>query len=110
MEHTTAVATAPTTTTALTPAVTREDIDQFILGSSLARDLSAAQKELCIKTALSWGLNPLKREIHFVAYQGKEPKIVVGYDVYIKRAERTHNLNGWKAWTEGTGPNMVAKI
>jgi phage recombination protein Bet len=77
---------------------------------SLARNLTAAQKELCIKTSLSWGLNPLKREIHFVAYQGQEPKIVVGYDVYIKRAERTHNLDGWNVVVEGRTPDMKAVI
>jgi phage recombination protein Bet len=92
------------------PTVNRHDVETFILGSKLARDLTAAQKDLCIKTALSWGLNPLKREIHFVAYQGQEPKIVVGYDVYIKRAERTAKLDGWKAWVEGSGKDLVAKI
>ena len=44
----------------------------------------------------SYGLNPFKREVHIIKYDAKShAQIVVGYDVYIKRAERTKLLNGW---------------
>ena len=66
MEQTQAVTTTATAALAAAPMVTKEDVEGFILGSSLARSLTPAQRDLCIKTALTWGLNPLKREIHFV--------------------------------------------
>jgi hypothetical protein len=54
--------------------------------------------------------HPLKREIHFVAYQGQEPKIVVGYDVYINWAERTGKLDGWTVAVSSSGKDMTATI
>jgi phage recombination protein Bet len=58
--------------------------------------------------AKSYGLNPLKREIHFVKRKFKDSQgnwkesgsTIVGYEVYIKRAERTGRLDGWKVWIE----------
>ena len=57
----------------------------------------------------AYGLNPIKREVYGIKY-GTNFNLIVGYEVYIKRAERTGMLNGWKAWVEGSGNNMVAKI
>lgn len=48
----------------------------------------------------AFGLNPFKREIYLVPY-GKEANIIVGYEVYLKRAERSGKLAGWRVWTEG---------
>ena len=40
-------------------------------------------------------LNPLKKEVHFVPYSGSV-QLIVSYTEYIKRAERSGKLNGWK--------------
>ena len=45
--------------------------------------------------ARSFSLNPFKREIHFIKY-GDKANIVIGYEVYLKRAERTGCLDGWE--------------
>lgn len=87
--------------TPLTPAVTEDEIRKFILGSDNLAKMSKAAQELCIATAMQWGLNPLKREIHFVSYNGQDPKIVVGYDVYVKKANEVKLLNGWNVKIEG---------
>lgn len=58
--------------------------------------------------AKSYGLNPMKREIHFVKRKHKQAdgtwievgSSIVGYEVYLKRAERTGKLDGWKCWIE----------
>ena len=45
-----------------------------------------------------------KREIHVVAYgkgEYRQLSIFVGYDTYIKRAERTGKLDGWLAYIDG---------
>lgn len=54
-------------------------------------------------------LNPLKREIYAVQY-GNKCNIIVGYEVYIKRAERTGLLDGWECRVEGTGEDMFAVL
>ena len=41
------------------------------------------------------GLSPFKREIHFIKYGTMAASIVVGYTVYIDRAERSGKLDGW---------------
>lgn len=57
----------------------------------------------------AFGLNPIKREIYGIKY-GQNFNLIVGYETYIKRAERSGKLAGWKAWVEGSGNNLVAKI
>jgi phage recombination protein Bet len=41
------------------------------------------------------GLNPFKKEIHFIKYGSVDASIFVGYTVYIDRGERSGKLNGW---------------
>jgi hypothetical protein len=36
--------------------------------------------------------------------------LIVGYEVYIKKAERTGLLDGWKAWVEGAGDTLRAVV
>jgi hypothetical protein len=64
---------------------------------------NATDKELFMFMGIckSYGLNPLKREIHFVKYGNVAASIIVGYEIYLKRAERTGKLDGWKCWIEG---------
>ena len=63
---------------------------------------NATDKELFLFMGIckSYGLNPLKREIHFVKYGNAAASIIVGYEIYLKRAERTGKLDGWKCWIE----------
>jgi phage recombination protein Bet len=46
-------------------------------------------------TARTYGLNPFKREIHFIKYGNKDASFVVGFEVYLKRAERSGKLKWW---------------
>lgn len=87
------------------------DLNSFVFGKDLTSKLSKNQIEFCRATAMTWGLNPLKREIHFVPYEvyaydreakkklptGKfDVNIVIGYESYIKRAEASGRMKGWK--------------
>lgn len=65
----------------------------------------ATDKELFVfmGIAKSYGLNPLKREIHFVKYGQNPGQTIVGYESYIKRAEATGLLDGWKVWIADMG-------
>lgn len=66
---------------------------------------NATDKELFLFMGIckSYGLNPLKREIHFVKYGNAAASIIVGYETYLKRAERTGKLDGWQCWIEDMG-------
>jgi len=48
-----------------------------------------------IAVAKHLGLDPVKKEVHFVPYSGSV-QMIVSYTEYIKRAERSGKLNGWK--------------
>lgn len=81
--------------TADLPAVriTREDIRKHFC--PLATDQEVALGLAIVK---SLSLNPFLREVHFIKYSAKDKMaIVVGYEVYLKRAERTGKLDGWTA-------------
>lgn len=78
--------------------VSVEDVKKYVAPG-------ATDKELFIfmGVAKSYGLNPLKREIHFVKYGTNPGQVIVGYESYIKRAERTGLLDGWKVWIADMG-------
>jgi len=76
--------------------------------NSLGNNLSDKYKEQFINIAVLYKLNPLKREIYGIPYKDKF-NIVVGYEVYLKRANRTGKLAGWKVWTEGDAKDGTLK-
>ena len=76
---------------------------------SLGCNISEDQKYQFLNICKVYGLNPFIREIYAVAYGGNF-NVIVGYEVYLKRAERSGQLAGWKVWTEGAGNGLVAKI
>lgn len=63
----------------------------------------ATDKELFMFMGIckAYGLNPMKREIHFIKYGESAASIVVGYETYLKRAEKTGKLDGWEVETNG---------
>ena len=52
-------------------------------------------------------LDPFKKEVHFVPYKGSV-QLIVNYLEYVKRAERSNKLNGWKV--EFTPDGKVVKV
>lgn len=71
--------------------------------------LTDSQAKLFVATCQAYRLNPVKKEIYAVAY-GDKFNIIVGYETYIKRAEGTGLLKGWRAWIEGEGGEMKAVV
>lgn len=77
--------------------ITKEDIKQYIC--PLADD-----KEIFVFINLCkmFELNPFKREIYLVKYNSGQPaSTLVGYETYLKRAERSQNWNGFEVSSEG---------
>ena len=77
-------------------ALSIDDVKKFIAPNATDKELF-----MFMGIAKSYGLNPLKREVHFVKYGNAPASIIVGYEIYLKRAERTGKLDGWKCWIEG---------
>lgn len=67
----------------------------------LTTKLNDNEKKAYLSIAKAFNLNPFKREIHVSKY-GDQMSIITGYEVYIKRAERTGQLDGWNATTTGS--------
>lgn len=68
-----------------------EDVKKYICPGATDKELY-----LFMNIAKSYGLNPFKREVHFVKYGSNPGQTIVGYESYIKRAERTGLLDGWE--------------
>lgn len=116
-ESTTAITPVAPTPAGMTVAkhekISMEKINKYLnnLGCPLPDNL----RETFVEMAIAQNLNPFKREIYGIPYKNRKTgettlSIVTGYEVYLRRAESTAQLDGWKVWTEGTGREMVAKI
>lgn len=94
-----------------TKTVDIEMIKKYLDVQGLAKKLTNEQKEMFINIAISFGLNPFKREIYAITY-GSVPQFITGFEVYLKRAERTGKLDGWKVEASGNvnDNSLCAKI
>ena len=93
--------------------ISENKLIEYLDSTGMTNKLQPNEKKMFVNIAREFHLNPFKREIHVSVYgegQYRNLSIITGYEVYIKRAERTGKLNGWKCWTEGVGNNLVAKI
>lgn len=94
-------------------ALGKEKLMEFLKISGVAQKLNDEEKIQFVEIAQAYGLNPFKREIYCNTYgegQYRQTSIITGYEVYIKRAERTDKLNGWTVDVDGEGDDMKATI
>lgn len=77
-----------------------ERVKTYLRSMNLAQNLTQAEVTQFIEIAQGFGLNPFKREIYASKY-GNNFSVIVGYETYIKRAERSGRLAGWNVTTEG---------
>jgi phage recombination protein Bet len=95
------------------PDIPKQTVLEYLDAFGLASQLTEPEKLQFIEIAQAFKLNPFKREIHVAVYGEGEYRrlsIITGYEVYLKRAERTGKLDGWKAWVEGEGDAMKALV
>lgn len=84
----------------LTPKTIKAYINQYATDQEIA---------LFLNQCAMFGLNPFKREIYLIKYSAKDPAtFVVGYEVYLKRAERSDKWNGLESGTMVEGENLKA--
>jgi len=85
--------------------ITQNKILEYLDSFGLATQLTDKEKKQFMEVAVAFQLNPFKREIYCIPYKtknGRKLSIITGYEVYLKRAERSGKLAGWKVWTEGS--------
>lgn len=103
----------PGSTPAVPGEIQKQVILDYLTAFGLASQLTEPEKLQFVEIAQAFHLNPFKREIHVVVYGEGEYRrlsIITGYEVYLKRAERTGKLDGWRAWVEGQGEEMKACV
>ena len=72
-------------------------------------NLNERDKTAFLQIARGFGLNPFKREIYAIVY-GNKATIVTGYEVYLKRAERSNKLDGWSCDVTEDGKKATCTI
>ena len=75
-------------------------------------NLLTNEQEQFIAISFAFGLNPFKREVYPIAYgqgNGRKLSIIVGYEVYLKRAESYPQYDGYVVDWEGSGADLRAK-
>ncbi|MGR3221352.1 MAG: RecT family recombinase [Candidatus Anammoxibacter sp.] len=77
---------------------TKDDVKKYLCEKATDTELS-----LALNIIKSYGLNPFKREIYITKFGTSPANIIVGYMVYIKRAENSGKLDGWRAETTADG-------
>ena len=87
--------------------VVQNDVTQKLLLDYLIQsnsNLNEHEQKMFVSVAMAYGLNPFKREIYPVAYGSGDKRklsIIVGYEIYLKRAERTGKLDGFEVSISG---------
>lgn len=78
-----------------------QTLSKFLESAGLATSLNNQEKETFLQIAQAYQLNPFKREIYCTKYS-TQMTIIVGFEVYLKRAERTGKMDGYSVKTEGS--------
>lgn len=85
---------------ALNNQETLEKIQSYLETMNMTANLTKAEIKQFVEIASSYGLNPFKREIYASKF-GNSFSIIVGFETYLKRAERSGKLSGWSVVTDG---------
>jgi len=77
--------------------IQKETITEYLKAYGYNKTLSENEIQQFTQTALANNLDPFKREIYIAIYgegENRKVSILTGYQVYLKRAERTGKLDG----------------
>lgn len=80
-------------------ALTEQDIDSYL--EAMGSKLLPVHKRQFVALCRAYGLNPFLKEIYGVPYTDRDTgdvtfSVIVGYEVYLKRAERSGLLKHWE--------------
>lgn len=94
-------------TTTEMSTVSDEVLESYL--DSFGNKLKPHHRNQFMQICRAFQLNPFIREVYGIPY-GDNFSIIVGYEVYLKRAERSGLLSGWKAYTDGEGTELKGCI
>ncbi len=77
--------------------LTKDTIKKYLCASASDQELMMG-----LQIAKTFNLNPLKREVYFVKYGTSPMQVLTGYEVYLKRAERSGQYNGLDISSQGS--------
>lgn len=77
-----------------------QKLQTYLNAMGMSNNLNQNEFQQFVEIAQAFGLNPFKREIYASKY-GESFSIIVGFETYIKRAERSGLLSGWHVETFG---------
>lgn len=104
-KKTEAAAAAPSTALVKIAEASLIEVTPQTVKDHINAKATAQEVALFLNQCAMFQLNPFKREIYLIKYKDNEPAtFVVGYEVYLKRAERTRNWGGLSSGTED-GPD-----
>lgn len=82
---------------------------EFLDVTGLALGMKEKEKRQFLEFAKAYKLNPFKREI-YCSKHGDNLSIIVGYEVYLKRAEASGKLDGWEVEFSEDGKRAIITI
>ena len=95
------------------PDIPKQTILDYLAAIGLTAELTEAERTQFVSVCQAFGLNPFKREVYATVYgEGSYRRfsVIVGYETYLKRADRSGKLDGWSSRIEGTGDDMKAIV
>lgn len=76
---------------------TKTDVKEYICPGATDKEIV-----MFLNVANMFKLNPLKKEIYLVKYGNNPAQMLTGYEVYLKRAERSKKWDGFEVKTAGS--------
>ena len=77
-------------------------VDATAIKSYLCANATKEEIILFLNQCQMFQLNPFKREIYLIKYTNYPAQIVVGYEAYLKRAERSKQWDGMESGIKGS--------
>ena len=84
-------------------------IDEETIKNYFCKNATSSELALGAMICKQQGLNPFKGDVHFVKFGEQKMQVIVSKYAYLKRAEENSNYDGFKAWVEKEGDELVGK-
>jgi phage recombination protein Bet len=82
-------------------ALLPKDLTADLVVRYINKNANSQEIMFFLQQCAAFNLNPFKREIFLIKYNSDEPgQIVIAYQTFIARAERSLRLKGWRTWVD----------
>ena len=88
--------------------ITPEELKTYLAGEGV--NLNEKEFAYFLQLARTQNLNPFKREIYVIKNSNGKVDFVTSYEVYLRRAEDSGDLDGWEVELEGNEPNTAKAV